>query len=166
VLDGALDDGPTLDDNYAAPFEPQYIVEELSSYGPVDRVVLDSVSGLSAMGEDYDAYRRRCSTSCGCSTTSSTRQPCCRPSRARPRAPWTVKEGLSDDRPLTVGFDSLTPPLEYNDVPSTHKFRHVFTGRLAEVNAVTHFRLDPNAFEDKTVHELKTLVDHVHTVEE
>jgi len=53
-----LDGGPTLDDNYAAPFEPQYIVEELSSYGPVDRVVLDSVSGLSAMGEDYDTYRR------------------------------------------------------------------------------------------------------------
>lgn len=53
-----FDEGPTLDDEYAAPFEPQYIVEELSSYGPVDRVVLDSVSGLSAMGEDYDTYRR------------------------------------------------------------------------------------------------------------
>jgi len=76
-----------------------------------------------------------------------------------------VKEGLSDDRPLTVGFDSLTPLLEYNDVPSTYKFLHMFTGRLAEVNAVTHFHLDPNAFEDKTVHKLKTLVDHVHTVE-
>ncbi|WP_135805548.1 DUF7504 family protein [Halorussus marinus] len=77
-----------------------------------------------------------------------------------------VKEGLSDDRPLTVGFDSLTPLLEYNDVQSTYKFLHMFTGRLAEVNAVTHFHLDPNAFEDKTVHKLKTLVDQIHSLEE
>jgi KaiC/GvpD/RAD55 family RecA-like ATPase len=53
-----LEGGTTLDDGYSAPFEPRYVVQHLESYGPVDRVVLDSVSGLSAMGEDYDRYRR------------------------------------------------------------------------------------------------------------
>jgi KaiC/GvpD/RAD55 family RecA-like ATPase len=52
-----FEDGPVFED-YSAPFEPRYIVEQLRQFGPVDRVVLDSVSGLSAMGESRDRYRR------------------------------------------------------------------------------------------------------------
>ena len=53
-----LEGGDSVSDGYSAPFESQYIVKHLEQFAPVDRVVLDSVSGLSAMGDDYDRYRR------------------------------------------------------------------------------------------------------------
>jgi KaiC/GvpD/RAD55 family RecA-like ATPase len=53
-----LEGEESLGEGYSAPFESEYIVKHLRQYGPVDRVVLDSVSGLSAMGQDYDRFRR------------------------------------------------------------------------------------------------------------
>ncbi|MUV89630.1 AAA family ATPase [Halapricum sp. CBA1109] len=53
-----LEGGQMLGGEYSAPFEAQYIVQHLEQYAPVDRVVLDSASGLSAMGDNKDVFRR------------------------------------------------------------------------------------------------------------
>ena len=53
-----LEGGQMLGGDYSAPFEAQYITKHLEQFAPADRVVLDSVSGLSAMGEDQDEFRR------------------------------------------------------------------------------------------------------------
>jgi KaiC/GvpD/RAD55 family RecA-like ATPase len=53
-----LEGGQMLGGEYSAPFEAQYIVQHLEQYAPVDRVVLDSASGLSAMGDNQDVFRR------------------------------------------------------------------------------------------------------------
>ncbi|MEZ3114405.1 RAD55 family ATPase [Halobaculum sp. MBLA0147] len=53
-----LEGEESLGEGYSAPFEPEYIVKHLRQFAPVDRVVLDSVSGLSVMGDDYDQFRR------------------------------------------------------------------------------------------------------------
>jgi len=54
----SLEGGDSIGEGYSAPFESKYIQKYLRRFAPVDRVVLDSVSGLSAMGDDYDRYRR------------------------------------------------------------------------------------------------------------
>lgn len=43
---------------FEAPFTAEYVREYLDRYGQCDRVVFDSVSGLSAIGEDDDHFRR------------------------------------------------------------------------------------------------------------
>ena len=53
-----LEGGKMLGGDYSAPFEAKYITQYLERFAPADRVVLDSVSGLSAMGEDQDVFRR------------------------------------------------------------------------------------------------------------
>jgi len=53
-----LEGGKMLGGDYSAPFEAQYITQYLERFAPADRVVLDSVSGLSAIGEDQSVFRR------------------------------------------------------------------------------------------------------------
>ncbi|PSP34369.1 hypothetical protein BRC64_00910 [Halobacteriales archaeon QH_10_67_22] len=53
-----LEGGQMLGGDYSAPFESDYIVKHLEQFGPVDRVVLDSVSGLSTIGDSQDVFRR------------------------------------------------------------------------------------------------------------
>ena len=53
-----LEGGKMLGGDYSAPFESKYITQYLERFAPADRVVLDSVSGLSAIGEDRDTFRR------------------------------------------------------------------------------------------------------------
>ena len=53
-----LEGGKMLGGDYSAPFESKYITQYLQRFAPADRVVLDSVSGLSAIGEDQDVFRR------------------------------------------------------------------------------------------------------------
>jgi len=53
-----LEGGQMLGGEYSAPFEAKYITQYLERFAPADRVVLDSVSGLSAIGEDQDVFRR------------------------------------------------------------------------------------------------------------
>ncbi|MFC7026422.1 ATPase domain-containing protein [Halomicroarcula sp. GCM10025710] len=50
--------GTMLGGQYSAPFESKYITQYLERFAPADRVVLDSVSGLSAIGDDRDVFRR------------------------------------------------------------------------------------------------------------
>jgi len=54
----SLEGDESVGDGYSAPFEPQHVTTHLERHGPVDRVVVDSVSGLSAMGDGYDRFRR------------------------------------------------------------------------------------------------------------
>jgi len=53
-----LDGGKMLGGDYSAPFESEYITQYLERFAPADRVVLDSVSGLSVIGDDQDVFRR------------------------------------------------------------------------------------------------------------
>ena len=53
-----LEGGTMLGSQYSAPFESKYITQYLERFAPADRVVLDSVSGLSAIGDDKDVFRR------------------------------------------------------------------------------------------------------------
>jgi KaiC/GvpD/RAD55 family RecA-like ATPase len=43
---------------FTAPFEAEYVIEHLRSYGPRDRVVFDSVSGLSLVSDGIERFRR------------------------------------------------------------------------------------------------------------
>lgn len=47
-----------FDDGFGTPFTADYIEEYLSQFGPQDRIVFDSVSGLSAVSETPEAFRR------------------------------------------------------------------------------------------------------------
>lgn len=43
---------------FSAPFTGKYIRQMLDQHGPCDRVVVDSISGLDAMADDSNVYRR------------------------------------------------------------------------------------------------------------
>ena len=47
-----------FDDGFDTPFTADYIQEYLARFGPQDRIVFDSVSGLSAVSETAEAFRR------------------------------------------------------------------------------------------------------------
>jgi KaiC/GvpD/RAD55 family RecA-like ATPase len=51
-------DAPLFDDGFGAPFTGHYVREYLRGFGPQDRVVFDSVSGLSAVSPDDEGFRR------------------------------------------------------------------------------------------------------------
>lgn len=53
-----LEGGDMMSGKYSAPFEVEYIKQYLEEYEPVDRIVLDSVSGMRPMGKNDDVYRR------------------------------------------------------------------------------------------------------------
>jgi KaiC/GvpD/RAD55 family RecA-like ATPase len=53
-----LDGGELLGDRYSAPYEPEYVQQFLEEFAPADRVLLDSVSGLAALHDERDHYRR------------------------------------------------------------------------------------------------------------
>lgn len=53
-----LDGGATVDEGRSVPFTPQYIKQYFDRFAPVDRVVLDSASGLAALTDDHARYRR------------------------------------------------------------------------------------------------------------
>lgn len=53
-----LEGDQLVGEGYTAPFSGKYITQLLGRYAPADRVVVDSVSGLRAMSDDYDVFRR------------------------------------------------------------------------------------------------------------
>lgn len=53
-----LDGGELLGEGFSAPFTTKYIQQYLEEYAPRDRVVFDSVSGLSAMTEQQNVFQR------------------------------------------------------------------------------------------------------------
>lgn len=52
-----LEGGEVLDTGFGIPFERRYLREVLEQYAPTDRVVLDSTSGLAAIGDEA-TFRR------------------------------------------------------------------------------------------------------------
>ena len=53
-----LEGNQVIGEGYAAPFSRKYVGQMLGQYAPADRVVVDSVSGLRAMADDRDRFRR------------------------------------------------------------------------------------------------------------
>lgn len=56
--DEGFDSGEMLGPQFDAPFTVQHIEQYLDLYAPCDRVVFDSISGLSAIAEDPAGFRR------------------------------------------------------------------------------------------------------------
>ena len=54
-------------------------------------------------------------------------------------------------------FHSLTPLLQYADLERVFRFLHVLTGRIASMEAVAHFHMDPTAHDDQTRQTLSQL---------
>ncbi|RLM59399.1 hypothetical protein DVK02_01225 [Halobellus sp. Atlit-31R] len=52
------EDGEILSEGFKPPFTGEYIRQFLERFAPVDRVVLDSVSGLSVITDDPQRFRR------------------------------------------------------------------------------------------------------------
>lgn len=53
-----LGEDASIGQDFSAPFNGEYVRRFLEHYGPCDRVVFDSVSGLAAMADDQDRFRR------------------------------------------------------------------------------------------------------------
>lgn len=53
-----FEEGEMFGEGFSAPFTSRRVTEVLERFGPCDRVVLDSVSGLEPMAEDTDTFRR------------------------------------------------------------------------------------------------------------
>ncbi|MFP4188844.1 MAG: ATPase domain-containing protein [Halobacteriales archaeon] len=53
-----LGNEPDFVEGFDVPFTSEYIVEYLREYAPCDRVVLDSASGLRAVSENAEVFRR------------------------------------------------------------------------------------------------------------
>lgn len=66
-----------------------------------------------------------------------------------------------DDGQIVVCFDSLTALLQYVDLETAYEFLHVVTGRMAAVDAVAHYHMDPGAHDDQTVESIVSLMDAV-----
>jgi hypothetical protein len=60
---------------------------------------------------------------------------------------------------IAACFDSLTAFLQYGDLHTVYRFLHVLTSRLRAVGASGHYHLDPGAYDDQTVSQLKSLFD-------
>lgn len=60
-----------------------------------------------------------------------------------------------------ICFHSLTPLLQYVDLQTAFKFLHVFTGRIANIDGVAHFHIDPDAHDTQTINTLKSLFDAI-----
>lgn len=81
-----------------------------------------------------------------------------------------VSDVLSDWRDLEAQLvacvHSLTTLLQYTTTARVFRFLHVLTARLAAVDAVSHFHLDPDAHERRTVSRLEQLFDAVAEADE
>jgi KaiC/GvpD/RAD55 family RecA-like ATPase len=56
--DEGADDDPLFEESFQMPLTAESVKDHLRPYGPRDRVVFDSVSGLSAIAEDDSVFRR------------------------------------------------------------------------------------------------------------
>ncbi|WP_267641113.1 DUF7504 family protein [Haloarchaeobius amylolyticus] len=63
------------------------------------------------------------------------------------------------DLDIVVCFDSLTELLDHASTEAVFQFCHVLNSRLASVDALAHFHLDPAAHEDETVATFQSIFD-------
>lgn len=64
---------------------------------------------------------------------------------------------------VVVCFDSLTTLAQYADSDRIFRFLHAVTGRLREAGVMSHFHIDPDAHDDRTLARLASLFDGVRT---
>lgn len=69
------------------------------------------------------------------------------------------------DRPV-VRVGELTTLLQYADESTVFRFLHVLTSRLAQADAVSYYRLAPEAHDDQTIGTLFQLFDDAVRIEE
>jgi hypothetical protein len=60
-----------------------------------------------------------------------------------------------------VCFHSITSLLFHAETDRVFRFLHSTTGRLRDIGAVSHYHLDPSAYEDSTVNSFAALFDAV-----
>lgn len=81
-----------------------------------------------------------------------------------------ITEFLTDweqtDGQIVVCFDSLTALLQYVELETAYEFLHIITGRMAAVDAIAHFHMDPDAHDDHLVEGVTTLMDAVVELED
>lgn len=77
-----------------------------------------------------------------------------------------LKQWSGRDAQVVGCVDSLTTLLQYVELQRAFRFLHAVTRRLAEVDAVTHYHLDPAAHDERTINTLKQLFDAVVEVDE
>jgi hypothetical protein len=79
-----------------------------------------------------------------------------------PRLGMTISDRLSADAENVVCcFDNLTALLQYADLQRAYRFVHTLNGRLASVDAVSHYHMDPAAHDDRTLSTLRPQFDAV-----
>lgn len=72
-----------------------------------------------------------------------------------------LSEAAGRDEQVVMCFHSLTPLLQYVDLQRLFRFLHVLTGRVAAVDGLAHYHMDPTAHDEQTLNTLKTLFDAV-----
>lgn len=70
-----------------------------------------------------------------------------------------LDEQGTDNTRVTVGFDILSELLQLFDTRTVFKFVHVLNARLENMDALTHYYLDPSSQPPSTVNVLKELFD-------
>lgn len=75
-----------------------------------------------------------------------------------------LSEYADSECELAVCFDSITPLLQYVDLPRALRFFDVLTDRVAAVDATAHYHLDPGAHDEDTVDSLQSLFGAVVSV--
>nr|WP_244210017.1 hypothetical protein [Haloarcula quadrata] len=70
-----------------------------------------------------------------------------------------LDEQQTSNSRLTVGFDILSELLRLFDTETAFKFVHVLNSRLANMDALTHYYLNPNAQPESEINVLKELFD-------
>jgi hypothetical protein len=79
-----------------------------------------------------------------------------------PRLGITISDRLSADAENVVCcFDNLTALLQYADLQRVYRFVHTLNGRLASVDAVSHYHMDPSAHDRQTISTLRPQFDAV-----
>jgi len=76
----------------------------------------------------------------------------------------TFLEEWDDLDRVVLCFDSLTDVLDHVDPVAAFRFVHVLTNRLASVDAVAHFHLDPTVHDETVVETFAAIFDRVERV--
>ncbi|WP_136718413.1 DUF7504 family protein [Halorientalis salina] len=68
---------------------------------------------------------------------------------------------VSDDRHLSICFDSVTALLQYEETDRVCQFLQELTRRVTALDADAHYHLDPGAHDEKTINKLAGYFDRV-----
>lgn len=72
-----------------------------------------------------------------------------------------IEEWSDSAEDIYLCLDSLDVILQYAETQGVFRFLHIFTGKLDDVDAVSHFHVDPSSVEETDINILGTLFDDV-----